>query len=110
MIDWGSRVYEVFDSIDPELHYVTDKKTGKKSANVQLVPARMAEDNERPPRSNDCPKVMYSLMQCCWVHSIEKRPAAAEVLLAMQKMNLIEDALQPPAEAEDDASGDTEPL
>eukprot|EP01046_Picozoa_sp_COSAG06_P017243 COSAG06_NODE_1163_length_10454_cov_16.507677_11_plen_501_part_00 len=109
MIDWGARVYEAFDSIDPELHYVTDKKTGKKSVDVRLVPARMAEENERPPRSNDCPEVMYSLMQSCWVGSIEKRPAAAEVLLAMQKMNLIEGAMQPPAETADDASGDTEP-
>ena len=39
MINWGSRVYEAFDSIDPELHYVTDKKTGKKSVDVRLVPA-----------------------------------------------------------------------
>eukprot|EP01046_Picozoa_sp_COSAG06_P036648 COSAG06_NODE_4061_length_4614_cov_54.126247_2_plen_213_part_01 len=109
MINWGSRVYEAFDSIDPELHYVTDKKTGKKSANVQLVPARMAEKNERPPRSKDCPEVLYILMQSCWVYSIEKRPAAGEVLLAMQKMNRIEGAMQPPAETADDASGDTEP-
>jgi serine/threonine protein kinase len=26
MLAGGSRVYEAFDSIDPELHYVTDKK------------------------------------------------------------------------------------
>eukprot|EP01046_Picozoa_sp_COSAG06_P018819 COSAG06_NODE_1321_length_9872_cov_11.153177_2_plen_302_part_00 len=107
MIDWGSRVYEAFKSIDPELHYVTDKKTGKKSANVELVPARMAEDNERPPRSKDCPEVMYTLMQSCWVGSIEKRPAAAEVLLAMQKMDCIEGAMQPPAQTT--GEGDTEP-
>ena len=66
-----------------ELHYVTDKKTGAKSANVQLVPARMAEDNERPARSEDCPELLYTLMQACWVPEMSDRPTAAKARQAM---------------------------
>eukprot|EP01046_Picozoa_sp_COSAG06_P000396 COSAG06_NODE_11_length_35482_cov_68.929888_9_plen_442_part_00 len=98
----GLRIYEAFNSIDPELHYVVNAATGKKSANVQLVPARLAEDNERPARLADCPELLYTLMQSCWVHSVDQpnfgRPAAVEVSVALHKMQQMAHALAPPAE------------
>jgi hypothetical protein len=52
---------------------------------VKIIAQRLA-DGQRPAASVSCPEVLHMLMQTCWVHEVDERPTAVEVLTIIKKI------------------------
>jgi hypothetical protein len=52
---------------------------------VKIIAQRLA-DGQRPAASVSCPEVLHMLMQTCWVHEVDERPTALEVLTIIKKI------------------------
>eukprot|EP01046_Picozoa_sp_COSAG06_P032890 COSAG06_NODE_3318_length_5510_cov_54.390622_6_plen_387_part_01 len=105
-----SGVYTGFDTIDPDIHWVIDKNTGKKSANVQLVAQRYAQDDERPQvrdgwACGPLPTLWSLLIQACWSRTATERPTFPQIECVLERMQSSEDwhICKPAAEPEPEA-------
>eukprot|EP01046_Picozoa_sp_COSAG06_P026184 COSAG06_NODE_2241_length_7269_cov_9.419944_2_plen_449_part_00 len=58
---------------------------GKLVVDVKIIAQRLA-DGQRPATSASCPEVLHLLMQTCWVHDVDERPIALEVLTIIKKI------------------------
>ena len=58
---------------------------GKLVVDVKIIAQRLA-DGQRPAASVSCPEVLHMLMQTCWVHEVDERPTALEVLTIIKKI------------------------
>jgi serine/threonine protein kinase len=107
-----SRIYRAFPGFEnDELAPTITGSDGKLTVNVQHIPIRLA-NGQRPSRSAGCPEALYKVMQACWVHNMDERPAATELLNIIVKIRDKEPdgVLVPPCDeaSSDDGTGHAE--
>jgi serine/threonine protein kinase len=93
-----SRIYKSFPGFedDDEAPSITGDD-GKKAVDMRMIAQRLA-NGQRPKPSAECPAVLHTLMEACWVHEKEDRPSAVELLGVIEKIreDKSESTLAPP--------------
>eukprot|EP01046_Picozoa_sp_COSAG06_P012520 COSAG06_NODE_738_length_12674_cov_107.030934_3_plen_434_part_00 len=81
-----ARPYTAFPGFDDDDEAPrTYDDDGKLVVDVKIIAQRLA-DGQRPAASVSCPEVLHMLMQTCWVHEVDERPTAVEVLTIIKKI------------------------
>eukprot|EP01046_Picozoa_sp_COSAG06_P006835 COSAG06_NODE_326_length_17450_cov_287.265921_10_plen_285_part_00 len=83
-----SRIYTAFrgfEDDDEAPTRISADANGQAEVDVSQIAARLAI-GQRPGATSECPQLLYKLMRACWVHEMDERLTASELLSIITTM------------------------